>query len=111
MELANGSVPHPAAAASFSSLQSALSALDRLEVRGRDSAGMSVIVSGIDADGIDLRALRSVERRLGRQHARRDQALLLMQVLQVGERRVPVVRLLDAVQELRGARARRGGGA
>ena len=30
---------------------------------------------------------------------------------QVGERRVPVVRLLDAVQELHGARAQRGGGA
>lgn len=55
--LANGDVPHPAAAASFSSLQTALSALDRLEVRGRDSAGLSVVVSGIDADRPTLRAL------------------------------------------------------
>lgn len=49
IELAGGDVPHQNAAAAFSSLQLALSALDRLEVRGRDSAGISVIVSGIDA--------------------------------------------------------------
>ncbi|HEX5053760.1 MAG TPA: SIS domain-containing protein [Planctomycetota bacterium] len=56
-ELAGGDLPHTAAAAAFSSLQSALSALDRLEVRGRDSAGLSVIVSGIDVDDGELRAL------------------------------------------------------
>ena len=47
--LANGDLPQIAAAASFSSLQTALSALDRLEVRGRDSAGISVLVSGLGA--------------------------------------------------------------
>jgi len=48
IELAGGDLPHQNSAAAFSSLQLALSALDRLEVRGRDSAGISVIVSGID---------------------------------------------------------------
>ena len=59
LDLGNGEIPHQAAAAAFSSLQTTLSALDRLEVRGRDSAGVSVIVSGIDADGPALRALRT----------------------------------------------------
>ena len=45
-----GKVPHSKSAAAFSSLQLALSALDRLEVRGRDSAGISVIVSGLDTE-------------------------------------------------------------
>ena len=58
LDLANGDVPHLAAAAAFSALQLALSALDRLEVRGRDSAGVSVIVTGLDADSAALRALR-----------------------------------------------------
>ena len=53
-ELATGNVPHLAAAVAFSSLQIALSALDRLEVRGRDSAGISLVVSGIDLNSIDL---------------------------------------------------------
>ncbi|MFK7738678.1 MAG: SIS domain-containing protein [Planctomycetota bacterium] len=48
---AEGPLPSEAPAAAFSSLQLALSALDRLEVRGRDSAGISVIVSGVDVDG------------------------------------------------------------
>ncbi|MBK8097517.1 MAG: SIS domain-containing protein [Planctomycetes bacterium] len=55
--LANGDVPHAAAAAAFSSLQGALSALDRLEVRGRDSAGISVLISGVDPERPPLRAL------------------------------------------------------
>ncbi|HEX6813796.1 MAG TPA: SIS domain-containing protein [Planctomycetota bacterium] len=59
LDLGNGDIPHAAAAAAFSSLQTTLSALDRLEVRGRDSAGVSVIVSGIDADSPKLRALRA----------------------------------------------------
>ena len=59
LELANGELPHPGAAASFSSLQTALSALDRLEVRGRDSAGLSAIVSGVSIDDAQLRALRA----------------------------------------------------
>jgi glucosamine--fructose-6-phosphate aminotransferase (isomerizing) len=48
--VANGELPDLAAAAAFSGLQTALSALDRLEVRGRDSAGVSVIVSGLSLD-------------------------------------------------------------
>jgi len=56
-ELAGGDVPHQNAAAAFSSLQLALSALDRLEVRGRDSAGISVIVSGIDTQAAELARL------------------------------------------------------
>lgn len=60
--LACGQVPHQAAAASFSSLQCALDALDRLEVRGRDSAGVSVIVSGLDANAPALQALRATRR-------------------------------------------------
>ncbi len=50
IEIAGGKVPHQNSAAAFSSLQLALSALDRLEVRGRDSAGISVIVSDIATD-------------------------------------------------------------
>ena len=49
-DLAGGEVPQPTAAAAFSSIDLALSALDRLEVRGRDSAGVTVIVSGVDPD-------------------------------------------------------------
>ena len=56
-ELASGDVPHRAAAAAFSSLQTALSALDRLEVRGRDSAGVAVTLSGVDVDAPELAAL------------------------------------------------------
>lgn len=58
-DLAGGEVPHMAAAAAFASLQTALSALDRLEVRGRDSAGMSLLVHGVDPEAQSLRALRS----------------------------------------------------
>ncbi|MFY9343660.1 MAG: SIS domain-containing protein, partial [Planctomycetota bacterium] len=57
-DLAGGNVPHAACAAAFSSLQVALGALDRLEVRGRDSAGLSVLISGIDVEEPSLRALR-----------------------------------------------------
>ena len=56
-ELAGGDVPHLACAAALSSIQVALSALDRLEVRGRDSAGLSVLVSGVDVDAPELQAL------------------------------------------------------
>src|SRR5688572_29236266 len=56
--LAGGDVPHEGAAAAFASIQATLSALDRLEVRGRDSAGVSVIVTGVDPSGPELRALR-----------------------------------------------------
>ncbi len=56
-ELAGGELPHLKSAAAFSSLQLALSALDRLEVRGRDSAGISVIVSDIDTESPELTVL------------------------------------------------------
>lgn len=56
-ELARGTVPHAAAAAACSALQTALSALDRLEVRGRDSAGLSVLISGLDPTRAPLPAL------------------------------------------------------
>lgn len=55
--LASGDVPHARAAAAFSSLQTALSALDRLEVRGRDSAGVSIVISGVDTRAAELRGL------------------------------------------------------
>jgi glucosamine--fructose-6-phosphate aminotransferase (isomerizing) len=41
-----GPDPTPAAIAGFTSVQVALSALDRLEVRGRDSAGLHLLVTG-----------------------------------------------------------------
>src|SRR5262249_33429063 len=61
-DLAGGNVPHTAAATAFSSIQTTLSALDRLEVRGRDSAGVSVIVTGVDANAPEVRALRTGDR-------------------------------------------------
>ena len=57
--LAGEAVPHAAAAASWSSLQLALDALNRLEVRGRDSAGVSILVTGVDPDAPALRSLRT----------------------------------------------------
>ncbi|MBL8731183.1 MAG: SIS domain-containing protein [Planctomycetes bacterium] len=45
------------AVTAFSAVQTALSALDRLEVRGRDSAGLSIVVRGADAGGPELQAL------------------------------------------------------
>ncbi|MFN9703791.1 MAG: SIS domain-containing protein, partial [Planctomycetota bacterium] len=57
--LAGDAAPHAAAAASWSSLQLALDALDRLEVRGRDSAGLSILVTGVDPDAPELRPLRT----------------------------------------------------
>ncbi|MBX3462778.1 MAG: SIS domain-containing protein [Planctomycetes bacterium] len=53
-DLAGDDVPHQAAAAAWSSLQTALAALDRLEVRGRDSAGIAVTLTGIDAAAAPL---------------------------------------------------------
>jgi glucosamine--fructose-6-phosphate aminotransferase (isomerizing) len=52
-----GTSTAPHTIAGYASIQAALSALDRLEVRGRDSAGISVIVSGIDPQAPHLRAL------------------------------------------------------
>ncbi len=48
-----GAEAGPAAIEAFTSVQQALSALDRLEVRGRDSAGLHLLVSG---HGLDLTA-------------------------------------------------------
>jgi glucosamine--fructose-6-phosphate aminotransferase (isomerizing) len=56
-DLAGSAVPHAAAAAALSSLQIALSALDRLEVRGRDSAGLSATVTGFDPADAMVRTL------------------------------------------------------
>ncbi len=46
-----GPAPAPAAVDAYASIQIALAALDRLEVRGRDSAGLHVLVTG---HGLDL---------------------------------------------------------
>lgn len=56
-DLAGGEVPHAAAATAFASIQAALSALDRLEVRGRDSAGLSLLLTGVDLSSPALTAL------------------------------------------------------
>jgi glucosamine--fructose-6-phosphate aminotransferase (isomerizing) len=54
-----GPDPAPTAIEAYSSIQIALAALDRLEVRGRDSAGIYVLVSGhgLDLDQADVAAL------------------------------------------------------
>jgi glucosamine--fructose-6-phosphate aminotransferase (isomerizing) len=54
-----GPAPGLAAVAAYTSIQVALSALDRLEVRGRDSAGLHVLVTdhGLDLDTSAVRAL------------------------------------------------------
>ena len=50
-------MPDQRAAAAFSSIEAALAALDRLEVRGRDSAGVSIIVSGLDTESPTIQQL------------------------------------------------------
>ncbi|HSL58600.1 MAG TPA: SIS domain-containing protein [Acidimicrobiales bacterium] len=54
-----GPRPGPAAIAGYLSVQQALSALDRLEVRGRDSAGLGVLVTdhGLDLGAPDVAPL------------------------------------------------------
>ena len=49
----------PATVDAYASIHSALSSIDRLEVRGRDSAGLHVLVSGhgLDLDGDEVRGL------------------------------------------------------
>jgi glucosamine--fructose-6-phosphate aminotransferase (isomerizing) len=54
-----GADARPAALAVYTSIQQALSALDRLEVRGRDSAGLHILVRGHGLD-LDSPALRAV---------------------------------------------------
>ncbi len=57
-ELAGGGeLRDPTTVAAFSGIEIALAALDRLEVRGRDSAGVSIVVSGIDVTAAPLTAL------------------------------------------------------
>ena len=53
----------PGALAGYHSIQVALSALDRLEVRGRDSAGLHVLVAGHGLDLADADVARLIERR------------------------------------------------
>ncbi len=54
-----GKNPSSSAVAAYLSIQQALSALDRLEVRGRDSAGLHVLIRnhGLDLDSEAVRAL------------------------------------------------------
>ncbi|MFQ5507412.1 MAG: glucosamine-6-phosphate synthase, partial [Planctomycetota bacterium] len=54
-----GPDPGPAALDGYASIQTALSALDRLEVRGRDSAGLHVLVSGhgLELESPKIRAM------------------------------------------------------
>jgi len=52
-----------AAIEAFTSVQVALSAIDRLEVRGRDSAGLSIVVRRHGLDGADPAVLRLLEAR------------------------------------------------
>ena len=53
----------PAAVEAYLSIHQALSALDRLEVRGRDSAGLHLLVSGHGLDGDDPVVTAALERR------------------------------------------------
>lgn len=59
-----GSSPSRAAVEAFASVQAALSAIDRLEVRGRDSAGLMVLVRhhGLDLDDAAVEALLAARR-------------------------------------------------
>jgi glutamine---fructose-6-phosphate transaminase (isomerizing) len=59
-----GPAPGPAAVEAFSSIQIALAALDRLEVRGRDSAGLHVLITGHGLDLDDSEVARLLEPRL-----------------------------------------------
>ena len=53
----------PAAIEVFTSVQVALSAIDRLEVRGRDSAGLHVLLTGHDLDLAEPSVARMLEER------------------------------------------------
>jgi glucosamine--fructose-6-phosphate aminotransferase (isomerizing) len=61
--LAGAAVSESAAVEAFHAIQIALSALDRLEVRGRDSAGVHVLVTGHDLDLRDPAVARVVDAR------------------------------------------------
>jgi glucosamine--fructose-6-phosphate aminotransferase (isomerizing) len=64
-DLAGGAPSSRAALDAFHSIQIALSALDRLEVRGRDSAGLHVFVTGHDLDLSAPTVARLLEPRRG----------------------------------------------
>jgi len=53
----------PDAVAIYWQVQVALSALDRLEVRGRDSAGIEIVVRNIDLDAVEPAARFELDRR------------------------------------------------
>jgi glucosamine--fructose-6-phosphate aminotransferase (isomerizing) len=55
----------PATIDAYSAVQTALSALDRLEVRGRDSAGLHVLVEGHALDTADAGVAEALHRRCG----------------------------------------------
>ena len=63
-ELADGSTA-PAAIEAFLSVHQALSAIDRLEVRGRDSAGLHVLIRDHALDPHDPAVRAEIERRSG----------------------------------------------
>jgi glucosamine--fructose-6-phosphate aminotransferase (isomerizing) len=60
-----GAASSPAAVEAYASIQVALSALDRLEVRGRDSAGLHVLVADHDLDLDDPAIARLAAPRVG----------------------------------------------
>ncbi len=60
-----GPTPTDAAIEAFASVQAALSAIDRLEVRGRDSAGLMVLVRGHGLDLADPAVATLLEPRTG----------------------------------------------
>ena len=59
-----GTATGPAAIDAFASIHSALSALDRLEVRGRDSAGLQLLITnhGLDLSSPEVSALLDLRR-------------------------------------------------
>ena len=60
-----GRTPSPEAIEAFTAVQAALSAIDRLEVRGRDSAGINVLVRGHGLDPSDPEVAGLLADRLG----------------------------------------------
>jgi glucosamine--fructose-6-phosphate aminotransferase (isomerizing) len=62
-DLLGGAPSGPSALRAFHSIQIALSAIDRLEVRGRDSAGLHVLVTGHGLDLDDPATMRLITER------------------------------------------------
>ena len=90
-----GSEPGGAATEAYSAIQQALSAIDRLEVRGRDSAGLHVLVRG---HGLDVGSA-AVTRMLAEGRATRCSGRA-----RSGRRRLPVVRLQGRRRDRRAGR-------